>query len=236
MVSRRHVGGEDGLYATYNELSGGSGDFGWRIGYDQRRYDGTRDNADVDVTGANVSLFWRQSDDASWGFDYTHYESENGEAGRMPGNVYASQPDFTSTPINRLWIERDMGVLSHTRAFNDVTRLDAGRGSEVPVTPSIPTLFYAAGTELLCENVASKVVGSVYQTSDVPGAISAMVSDIMGYTTADVASDGSSLHEAAAAILQEHYDQASLEEDATAALASTFSLACQAPTSLGLGL
>lgn len=110
------------------------------------------------------------------------------------------------------------------------------RGSEVPVTPSIPTLFYAAGTELLCENVASKVVGSVYQTSDVPGAISAMVSDIMGYTTADVASDGSSLHEAAAAILQEHYDQASLEEDATAALASTFSLACQAPTSLGLGL
>jgi Fe(3+) dicitrate transport protein len=121
----RHVGGEDGLYATYNELSGGSGDFGWRVSYDQRRYDGTRDNADVDVTGADVSLFWRQSDDASWRFDYTRYESENGEAGRMPGNVYASQPDFTSTPFNRLWIERDMGVLTHSRAFNDVTRLEA---------------------------------------------------------------------------------------------------------------
>jgi hypothetical protein len=88
----------------------------------------------------------------------------------------------------------------------------------------------------LCENVAAKVVGTVYQTSDVPGAISAMVTDIMGYATTETASDGSSLHAAAAAILQEHYDQAVLEEDAASALASTFSLACQAPTSLGLGL
>jgi len=110
------------------------------------------------------------------------------------------------------------------------------RGSEVPVTPSIPTLFYAAGTELLCENVASKVVGTVYQTSDVPGAISAMVSDIMGITTTETLEDGSSPHAAAVTILTEHYEQALLETDETAALASTFSLACQAPTSLGLGL
>jgi|GEM_PF-261705 len=110
------------------------------------------------------------------------------------------------------------------------------RGSEVPVTPSIPTLFYAAGTELLCENVAAKVVGTVYQTSDVPAAIAAMVSEIMGYVPAETLSDGSSPYAAAVAILQEHYDQALLESDAETALASTFSLACQAPSSLGLGI
>ena len=110
------------------------------------------------------------------------------------------------------------------------------RGSEVPVTPSIPTLFYAAGTELLCENVAAKVVGTVYQTSDVEGAIASMVSDIMGYTTNETLSDGSSPYDAAVDILQAHYDEALLESDETSALASTFSLACQAPTSLGLGI
>lgn len=121
----RHTGGEDGLYATYNELSGGSENFGWLVSYDHRQYDGTRDNADSDVDGANVSLFWRQSDDASWRFDYYDYSSESGEAGRLPSNVYASQPDFSSTPNNRLWIDHDMAVLSHSRTINATTQLDA---------------------------------------------------------------------------------------------------------------
>ena len=32
------------------------------------------------------------------------------------------------------------------------------RGSEIPVTPSDPTLFYRAASEMLCENVAPQVV------------------------------------------------------------------------------
>jgi Fe(3+) dicitrate transport protein len=121
----RHTGGEDGLYATYNQLSGGTENFGWSVSYDHRSFDGTRDNADVDVDGANVSLFWRQNDVATWRFDYYSYDSESGEAGRLPSDVYATRPDFSSTPNNRLWIERDMAVLSHSYSFNDATQLDA---------------------------------------------------------------------------------------------------------------
>ncbi len=121
----RHTGGEDGLYATYNELSGGTENFGWLVSYDHRSFDGTRDNADSDVDGANVSLFWRQNDAASWRFDFYSYDSESGEAGRLPSAVYATQPDFSSTPDSRLWIERDMAVLSHALAINDSTQLDA---------------------------------------------------------------------------------------------------------------
>jgi hypothetical protein len=101
------------------------------------------------------------------------------------------------------------------------------RGSEVPVTPSIPTLFYAAGSELLCENVAGKVVGAVYNgKEDIPD----MVSDVMGYTTSEPE------HDSAVTILEEHYDAALLASNADNALKSTFALACQAPTSLGLGI
>lgn len=121
----RHSGGEDGLYATYNEISGGSENFGWMASYDHRQYDGNRRNADVDVDGASVSFYWQQNEDANWRFDYYSYDSENGEPGRLPSNVYETQPEWTSTPFNRLWIERDSAILSHQRRFNDSTVLDA---------------------------------------------------------------------------------------------------------------
>ena len=54
-------------------------------------------------------------------------------------------------------------------------RADAfSRGSQIPVTPSDPTLFYRSATELLCSNIAAQVVdptagGGVYTSSDVAG-------------------------------------------------------------------
>ena len=63
------------------------------------------------------------------------------------------------------------------------------RGSQVPVTPSDPTLFYRSASELLCSNIAAQVVdpsagGGVYSMSDVPGAIANMVERLMGYPPA----------------------------------------------------
>jgi Fe(3+) dicitrate transport protein len=121
----RHIGGSDGLYSTYNELSGGAGDFGYRVELDHREYDGTRANADSNVDGAAIALFWRESDVANWRLDLNHYESESGEAGRLPSNLFATQPDYTSTPFNRIWIERQSAVLSSERQLADSYTLDA---------------------------------------------------------------------------------------------------------------
>jgi Fe(3+) dicitrate transport protein len=121
----RHTFGEDGLYATYNEVSGGTDSFGWQVALDKRKFDGTRENADVDVDGASVSFFWRQSDAATWRFDYYSYDSDNGEAGRLPSAVYATQPNWTSTPFNRIVIERNSGTLGFTYTFSDATELNA---------------------------------------------------------------------------------------------------------------
>jgi hypothetical protein len=121
------------------------------------------------------------------------------------------------------------------------------RGSQVPVTPSDPTLFYRSASELLCSNIAAQVVdpsggGGVYSNTDVPGAINSMVQTLMGYPP------GHPAHAEAIQILQEHYDGARVLRIATGtgtqmrqvttteALRSTFVLACESPTAVGIGL
>ena len=111
------------------------------------------------------------------------------------------------------------------------------RGSQTPVTPSPATLFYRAGTEMLCENVAALVVdatsGSVYTSSDATNSIAAMVQNIVGYPPSD------SHYASALDILTRHYNNAQTSPYSatkTNALRSTFSLACQSPTSLGIGM
>lgn len=107
------------------------------------------------------------------------------------------------------------------------------RGAESPVTPNTPTLFFRAASEMLCENVAAKVVdvtGSRYSSKDVDNALADMVVTIMGYTAADPH------HDPALQILHAHYTEALAGGTATNALRSTFSLACQSPTSVAFGL
>ncbi|MFZ5892461.1 MAG: hypothetical protein ACOY0T_15485 [Myxococcota bacterium] len=109
------------------------------------------------------------------------------------------------------------------------------RGSESPVTPSDPTLFYAAATEALCESIAPLVVDAttdpVWVSTNVGGAIEDMVTRVMGYPPSDPH------HAPAVQILQDDYNaNIAQKARATDALRSTFSLACQSPTTLSFGL
>ncbi len=111
-----------------------------------------------------------------------------------------------------------------------------GRGSENLVTPADPTLFFRAASEMLCEDIAIKVVdaatNTVYSSADVSNSISDMVQRIMGYPLSDP-------HYAQAVqILTDHYTAAKSAAGGTAtkAMQSTFAAACQSPTSLSFGL
>jgi hypothetical protein len=110
------------------------------------------------------------------------------------------------------------------------------RGSETPVTPSDPNLFFRAAAEELCENLAPLVVdatsGGVYTSANAATAIPDMVQKIMGYTPND------SHYAQALSILQSHQSAvlAAKGGTATVALRSTFVLACESPTSVGIGL
>ena len=111
------------------------------------------------------------------------------------------KPDLCAQAVpvpNRRRRDGDIAQSVATDAFS--------RGSQIPVTPSDPTLFYRSASELLCSNIAAQVVdptagGGVYTMTDVPGAISDMVETLMGYPP------GHPAHAEARQILQEHYDR-----------------------------
>jgi hypothetical protein len=129
------------------------------------------------------------------------------------------------------------------------------RGSQTPVTPAYPDLFYRAATEELCENVAKLVVdatGGPYASSstscaDGDGLMTKFVEQVMGLNPSD------SVHGQALQILENHCATAAKAKTTTGgggfgggttgstsaqtnSVRSTFVLACESPTSLGIGL
>ena len=110
------------------------------------------------------------------------------------------------------------------------------RGTEFPVTAPDPSLFFAAASELVCEAIAGKVVDvspdPLFSSDDVPAAIESMVTRMMGVPSSDPK------HGAVVLALGRHYAAALESEGATTtdALRSTFSAACQAPTTVSQGI
>ena len=118
------------------------------------------------------------------------------------------------------------------------------RGSQTPVTPAYPDLFYRAASEELCENVAKLVVdatGGPYTSSssscaDGDGLMTKLVEQVMGIAAGDP------IHDQALMTLENHCGNAAKVKTSgggsaqTNAVRSTFVLACESPTSLGIGL
>jgi hypothetical protein len=109
------------------------------------------------------------------------------------------------------------------------------RGSQLPVTPPDPNLFYRAASELVCEAVAAKVVdattGTIYTSAAYQTAIPDMVQKVMALPPSDGHYAG------AVQALMDHYSAAiAAKATATSALRSTFAAACQSPTSLAVGI
>lgn len=116
-----------------------------------------------------------------------------------------------------------------------------GRGSVAPVLPNQPTLFYRAGLENICENVAAQTI-DVTKANQVPNvkqwvstdpdtAIADFVSIVMALPPSDPRT------QPATDLLKSHFTQAT-QGGATAsnALKSTFVTACLSPSSVSIGL
>jgi hypothetical protein len=121
-----------------------------------------------------------------------------------------------------------------------------GRGSVAPVLPNQPTLFYRGGTENICEQVAVEVIDPTaalkatllesnpnlkqWSSADPQPAITDFVQIVMGLVPSDPR------YAKALALLQSHFAQASAMTNASAALQSTFTTACLAPSADAIGL
>jgi hypothetical protein len=118
-----------------------------------------------------------------------------------------------------------------------------GRGSNVPVLPTQPSLFYRSGLDNLCWAVAELVVDPGTPTkgvqyfysspSQLTASITALVTNIMSITPSNP------LYSAALAGLQNHYNSAiasPVNATPTEALESTFTTACLSPSFAGIGM
>ncbi len=110
------------------------------------------------------------------------------------------------------------------------------RAFALPSLPTNPDLFFRSSTEAVCTLIANQVVdagaGSRYLSTDPTTAIADMVATVMNVPPADPRSAP------AIQILTEHFASASATTgvNAAAALKSTFTTACLAPSSVIVGL
>ena len=114
-----------------------------------------------------------------------------------------------------------------------------GRGEVEPILPTEPTLFYLAGVENICKEVADLVIdaparpGARQWSSAAPDAA---IADFVGTVMALVRSDARAGQ--AEQLLKGHFAEALTQPGVspTQALRSTFVVACLAPSAMSVGL
>ncbi|HTR54650.1 MAG TPA: hypothetical protein VMJ10_28355 [Kofleriaceae bacterium] len=116
-----------------------------------------------------------------------------------------------------------------------------GRGAVIPVLPNQPNLFYRAGLETICSNVAQETIDATpdpiqpsakqWSSSQPQAAVDDFVAIVMGLPPSDPRASQAN------AILMDHFNQAvAAGNTSTAALQSTFVVACLSPTFIGIGM
>jgi hypothetical protein len=116
-----------------------------------------------------------------------------------------------------------------------------GRGSIAPILPNDPTLFYRAGLENVCAQVAALTIDAkpnpsqpgakAWSSSQPDAAIAEFVSSVMALTSSDPRAAQ------ARSILTSHFHAAmQAGQTASDSLKSTFVAACLSPSFIGIGM
>jgi Fe(3+) dicitrate transport protein len=120
-----NVAGSNGLFATFNQLSGTSGAWDYLVDAHYRTSDGERDNGDSKLRGGDLHLGYRPDDDAYYTFDFHAYSLDTGDPGKLSYPQFAADAETVTTPHNELWTDRYVAILGHDRKFDADTELVA---------------------------------------------------------------------------------------------------------------
>jgi hypothetical protein len=119
-----------------------------------------------------------------------------------------------------------------------------GRGAAAPVLPNNPTLFYRAGLENFCEGIAAVVIDNknppagvtTWQSSACSDTTCQPITDFVNLVAGIPPSDPRATPLYQALLTNFDMSKAQAGTTATAALQSTFTAACMAPSALSIGL
>ncbi|HEU4664086.1 MAG TPA: TonB-dependent receptor [Dokdonella sp.] len=120
-----NVVGSNGLFATFNQLSGTSGAWDYLVDAHYRTSDGERDNGDSKLRGGDLHLGYRPDDLAYYTFDFHAYSLDTGDPGKLSYAQFSADPETVTTPYNNLWTDRYVAILGHERKLDADTELVA---------------------------------------------------------------------------------------------------------------
>ncbi|MGH8295030.1 MAG: TonB-dependent receptor family protein [Steroidobacteraceae bacterium] len=147
----QQVGGDDGLYSTFDSISGPAGRFGYLADFSHRQSSGQRANGDYELNSGDLELDYPIDSQQKLSLAVHAYSLESGLAGFMSYAQFKASPNETTTPDDRDWEHRYTGVLTYRNQFDSeslfvqkvwsgyqdlITRSDTYTGGATPVGTS----------------------------------------------------------------------------------------------------
>jgi Fe(3+) dicitrate transport protein len=142
-----NVVGSNGLFGTFNKVSGTSGAWDYLVDVNYRKSDGERENGDSKLKGLDFHLGYRPDDTAYTALDFHAYDLNTGDPGKLTYPLFVQDEHTVTTPDNRLWTQRYVLSLTDDRHFDAETELvtklwygyqDQGSRSEAAAPPAAP--------------------------------------------------------------------------------------------------
>ena len=114
----QQVGGDDGLYSTFDSISGPAGALGYFADFAHRQSNGQRANGDYDLNSGDLRLDYPIDSRQKLSLAVHAYSLESGIAGLMSHAQFKVDPDQTTSPDDRDWEHRYTGVLTYSNRFD----------------------------------------------------------------------------------------------------------------------
>lgn len=113
------VGGSDGLFSSFNRVSGTTHGLGYLADYAHRESSGQRDNGDYDVNAGDLRLSYAIGSHQKIGFDFHAYSVESGLPGFLTINQFKANAGQGTTPLDREWTDRYTGLITYENKFSE---------------------------------------------------------------------------------------------------------------------
>lgn len=108
-----NVGGSDGLFSTYESISGPAGRWDYLADFSHRQSHGQRENGDYDLVTGDAQLGYRIGSGRKLKLAVHAYSLQSGMAGLMSYAQFKADPNQTTTPQDRDWAHRYTAVLTY---------------------------------------------------------------------------------------------------------------------------
>jgi Fe(3+) dicitrate transport protein len=113
------VGGPYGLYTTYNVIEEAAGPLEFRLDGGYAHSDGQRDHSASDIWQTDLYVGYRPDEHQLLDLEFHASRFDGDDPGRLSITQFEQDPNQSTTPFNKDWVDRYSAVLRYERDFGD---------------------------------------------------------------------------------------------------------------------